>query len=320
MILSIIIPVYKVEKYVERCLVSCTDQDIPDSEYELVVVNDGSPDRSLEIVEKFAKGHPNVKVLSQENAGQSAARNAGMKVASGEYFMFVDSDDRIDSNCLGRLTCMLKEENPDALVYCAADDIDGRLKLRRTYPFSSPTSGKEYIGLGAKYCSNITFAIWRSDFLKKYDLEFCEGVYHEDNEFAPRAFYLAGKVSYFNEVVYHVTINTSSTTRGYNPKRSFDLVNVVCPNLSVFCREVCDESRNAFDKIISVCINNAYDNIVSLPKGIQKEFNETMRKKTSLFVHMTGSRKLKYRVEAVLFRLFPKHTVQVYKTMQLFNI
>lgn len=319
MILSIVIPVYNVEKYVERCLRSCVEQDISSSEYEIIVVNDGSSDRSLELVNDFANGCANIKVMSQDNAGQSAARNAGIDVSSGDYYLFLDSDDWIAPNCLGKLTAKLRDEAPDILAFCEADDIDGRLRVRRTFPFSSPTSGKDFLGLGVSYCSKVTPFVWRAEFLRRNGLRLCQGIYHEDVEFSPRAFYLADKVSYLNEAIMFITANPGSTTRSYNPKRSFDLVNGVCPSLSKFAAGVSSDCRRQFDTVISVCLNNAFAYAVTLPKSVQVEFNEAVAGRQDLFVHLAGSGKPKYRLEEKLFRIFPKHTVQVYKAMQLFN-
>ena len=108
--LSIIIPVYNVEQYLPRCLDSVLQQDIPYEEYEVIVVNDGSPDSSLAIAESYARRYPNVKVVTRQNGGLSAARNTGLEYAKGEYVWFVDTDDRIASNCI-RYLCNYAKDN-----------------------------------------------------------------------------------------------------------------------------------------------------------------------------------------------------------------
>lgn len=87
--LSIIIPVYNVAPYVEKCLRSCAEQDIPSEDYEIIVINDGTPDNSLEIVERVAKDYPNIIIHSQDNAELSAARNKGLSLAKAKYVWFV---------------------------------------------------------------------------------------------------------------------------------------------------------------------------------------------------------------------------------------
>ena len=93
MLLPIIIPVYNVEQFVEKCIRSCESQDVAKDRYEIIVVNDGAKDNSLEVVQRVAAEYDNIRVFSQPNAGLSAARNMGMRLAKGEYYMFVDSDD-----------------------------------------------------------------------------------------------------------------------------------------------------------------------------------------------------------------------------------
>jgi len=109
MILSIIVPVYNVEQYVEKCLLSCIRQDIAMDEYEIIVVNDGSLDRSYEIVLDYAIRYDNIWVINQVNQGLSSARNVGFQKAKGEYVWFVDSDDWIEENCLGRICSYLRD-------------------------------------------------------------------------------------------------------------------------------------------------------------------------------------------------------------------
>ena len=122
--LSIIIPVYNVEKYVEKCLRSCAEQDLPSDEYEIIVVNDGTKDSSLEIVERVAKDYSNIAIISQENAGLSAARNKGLSLAKGEYIWFIDSDDWIEKNCLQKIIRKCFEDGLDVLGICAANVVN----------------------------------------------------------------------------------------------------------------------------------------------------------------------------------------------------
>ena len=91
--LSIIIPVYNVEPYIAKCLDSCLQQDLPADEYEIIVVNDGSPDNSVVIVKDYMQRYLNVRLVNRENGGLSAARNTGLAHANGYYVAFLDDDD-----------------------------------------------------------------------------------------------------------------------------------------------------------------------------------------------------------------------------------
>ena len=108
MYLSIIVPVYNVEKYIRPCLESIFFQGLNEKDYEVIVVNDGTRDRSMEVVDSFQTAHSNMTIIHQENQGLSIARNTGMKHAKGDYIAFLDSDDILAKNSLKRYKNMLK--------------------------------------------------------------------------------------------------------------------------------------------------------------------------------------------------------------------
>lgn len=101
--LSVIIPVYNVEPYIEKCLRSLEDQDIDKEEYEIICVNDGSPDNSREVISGLQKEYCNIILIDQENHGVSLARNNGIARASGKYLLFIDPDDYVEPRCLKRI-------------------------------------------------------------------------------------------------------------------------------------------------------------------------------------------------------------------------
>lgn len=112
LILSIIVPVYNVEKYLRDCLESLLMQDLSEDEYEIICVDDGSKDSSPAILDEYAEKHANIRVIHKQNGGVSSARNVGIEAAKGEYLWFVDSDDCIMPNCLGQLCQIAKEHHP----------------------------------------------------------------------------------------------------------------------------------------------------------------------------------------------------------------
>lgn len=115
MFLSFIVPVYNTEKYLTECLDSLLEQDIPKEDYEIICINDGSTDKSLEILQAYAQKHANIRVISKENGGISAARNTGLEYASGDYIWFIDSDDFIQKNSLFIIKSKLREQPCDRL-------------------------------------------------------------------------------------------------------------------------------------------------------------------------------------------------------------
>ena len=242
MILSIIIPVYNVEKYVEKCIRSCETQDIPSSEYELICINDGSKDNSLAIIVELAREFSNITVISQPNGGLSSARNTGMKHAKGDYYFFLDSDDWIAKNSLGKIVNKLQSEQPDILCISAANVLGEEISPRHSFPSEEQISGREAQKRGGiDACA--PFLITKAEHFRKYDLKFYEGIFHEDSELTPKLVYLAQKVSFTNDIIYYVRQTPGSITRSVNPKRSFDLVNVVCAHLYNFSKHVDPEYR-----------------------------------------------------------------------------
>ena len=120
--LSIIIPVYNVGKYIEDCLKSVLDQDISKEEYEIICINDGSTDNSLEILRTYEREYSNVKAIDKENGGVCTARNAGLDVAVGKYIWFIDGDDCIRQNCLGVVQKSIMEEQPE-IVFIPHENV-----------------------------------------------------------------------------------------------------------------------------------------------------------------------------------------------------
>ena len=114
---SVIVPVYNVEKYIDRCLKSLVNQDFTDI-YEIIIINDGSPDQSIKICEKYAKEYDFIKIITKENAGLGMARNTGIDAAKGEYIIFVDSDDFVTNNMISYLYSKIVSNKAD-IVYAS---------------------------------------------------------------------------------------------------------------------------------------------------------------------------------------------------------
>jgi glycosyltransferase involved in cell wall biosynthesis len=115
--LSIIVPIYNVENYVERCLRSLEDQNIPKDSYEIICINDGSPDKCREIIVGLQTEYNNIILIDQENQGVSCARNNGIKNASGKYLLFIDPDDYVDRDCLDGILNTADEYDAQVLLF-----------------------------------------------------------------------------------------------------------------------------------------------------------------------------------------------------------
>lgn len=194
---SIIIPVYNVEKYLKKCLDSVFNQTYKD--YEVIVVNDGTKDNSMDIVKDY-----NVKVINQKNQGLSAARNAGVKVATGDYLIFLDSDDYWEKNLLKELSKFLKN-NPD-LVRFQINEVyeDGRVIPYQEESFTN-LSGPDAFKKIVKY--HFVENAWCYAISKKYYLEnkfeFKTGTIHEDFGLIPLIIMKAKRVNSINYLGYN---------------------------------------------------------------------------------------------------------------------
>lgn len=316
--LSIIIPVYNTELYIERCLVSCLKQDIPYEEYEIVVVNDGSLDGSLRIAEHIAKEHTNITIVSQPNEGLSVARNTGLSIAKGKYVWFVDSDDWIAENCLNKILKKSLFLELDILGISKANIIKGEIHNRHLYDSvleNQVMSGKDALKKGLLKSVCVPFAIYRKEFLNANNLECLKGVFHEDNEFTPRAYYLAEKVGFCNNICYYAYERENSIMTTINPKRSFDLIKVA-HQLHLFSQEKVDKNdKYIFHRYISNCINESLHLSANFSKDNIDKLNKEIKNNKSLIYHLLKSNILKYKIEGILFLIFPNMIDKVYKIL-----
>lgn len=113
--LSIIIPVYKAEAYIRPCVESLFRQGLAETQFEVILVDDGTPDRSIEVLEELLAAHACIRVIRQENQGVSVARNTGIGASRGKYLLFVDADDMLVDDCLGRMLDVAERNRLDML-------------------------------------------------------------------------------------------------------------------------------------------------------------------------------------------------------------
>lgn len=225
--LSIIIPIYNVEKYIEECLNSVVSQITNLISIEIIVVNDGSPDNSINIVKNIQSKTSNViKILNQNNQGLSMARNNGLSIAKGDYVWFIDSDDYILPNAITDILNII-DENPDIDVF--ASFLRHYYEDRKVFkdnikPCRQKLSGFEYL------CSKLPVGasprfIFKRQFLKENNLRFVPKVLHEDAIFGFEMLYLAKKVFVIDHALYVYRIRTSgSIMSSIKIKTAYDLI------------------------------------------------------------------------------------------------
>lgn len=193
MLLSIIIPAYNVERYVQACLDSVFALPLSESEMEVLVIDDGSTDSTPQILAKNALRHNNLRVMRQPNQGQSVARNWGIEEAQGEYIFFVDSDDALTTPCPLPIETMKMGKYDMIGMETLFEDSDGtrRRYCHQRFPIDHDyTTCCDYLKthnvLGIVYGY-----LFRASFVKQHaELRFTPGIYHQDEEFIVKAFCL----------------------------------------------------------------------------------------------------------------------------------
>ena len=244
--LSIIVPIYGVEQYLRKCVDSLLAQDLPSSEYEIILVDDGSPDGCPAICDQYAAEHDNIRVIHRENGGLSAARNSGIEVAQGEYIMFVDSDDYWEPNVLGGLMAQVERDSLDVLRF---DFRNVNERYEEFYPNKVPKRDVDYsesVVDGVTFlnerlgpmCYAVMFIIKRSliyrdqtSVISNQNLKnntsnikhqtsnilFTEKIYFEDTDWTPRMLLRAKRVASTPMVVYNYLWRTGSITLPTDP-------------------------------------------------------------------------------------------------------
>lgn len=229
--LSIIVPIYKVEDYIVRCMEGILHQDLED--YEVIAVDDGSPDRSVEILQEYLNTHPvesaRVRIIRKENGGLSDARNAGIAEATGEYLWFVDSDDTIAENCLGALYKTASAGDLDLLMF---DEQNIRIQNGQYNELPSISRAGKLTGetmsgidLFIELRRNHVFyasacGYWvRRGVLMENNLRFYKGILHEDELFTPQAMHYSHRAAYLSECPYIRYVREDSITTSENIDR-----------------------------------------------------------------------------------------------------
>lgn len=227
--LSIIIPVYNVENYLSECLNSVFN--IPISSTEIICIDDGSTDNSIEILQKHASVHPNLTIIQQDHSGASAARNHGIDIAKGEYIFFLDSDDYILSGeNLNKALYLASSQNADIVFFNAQVDNE-RHYINSMQDCTLPITGVELMNLFYKTNGTVPTPVWlqlyNRQFLLTSKIRQKEGSYHEDELFTPEVLYCASNVLYLNSPIINYRQNRpGAITTLFGSKYYNDWVNI----------------------------------------------------------------------------------------------
>ncbi|MBO6190960.1 MAG: glycosyltransferase [Prevotella sp.] len=228
--LSIIIPVYNVEKYIRPCMESIFRQGLDEDDYEVIIINDGTEDRSMEVIEDIIAAHSNITVINQKNLSLSVARNNGIAAAKGEYILMPDSDDLLIENSLKPLLDKALETKVDLVVADFMEMGDEKIAQSTDLRNSGEATFVEKTGkqlfledLNPRQCY-VWRTLYRRAFITGKKLTFVPGIRYQDVPFTHEAYLKAGKClrTHWLLNIYRKG-HESAATASFNKKKAHDL-------------------------------------------------------------------------------------------------
>lgn len=317
-LISVIIPVYNVENYLRECVESVLNQTY--TNYEIILVDDGSTDSSGKICDEYSPDKK-ITVIHQENAGLSAARNAGFDASNGEYIYFLDSDDYILPQTLATLYEEAITNNSDFVFFDAVSFADGDFKINQNYIRKNSyekCGGPEMLKMlqnAGEYHSAVPLLFIKKSYINENKLSFVDGIYYEDMVYTYQVFCSAKTVSQCKEALYCRRYRQSSIMTSRKNKKHFQsAVRVYSEvrNHTVKLNVLHDETAR---KYIIRCAYNVFNIYEKLGKSEKKEMKNELKsfKNDVLENSAYGDTALRMRCYGKLFWLIYKVFEKVLK-------
>lgn len=297
MLFSIVVPVYNVEQFLDRCVQSLIHQTF--EEIEIILVDDGSTDASGALCDEYAKQDNRITVIHKTNGGLSDARNSGLGIATGKYIIFVDSDDYIELDTCEKFLPYI-DQNIDVLIGDATVE-NGHSQLKHNINLKgNVVSGRQYLNQALQSkCAPMAAClnIYRREFLQEQKLEFKFGILHEDEEFTPKCFLQAKTVLYTGNKFYCYIIREGSITKKQDKsKNAIDLIETCLSLEKLF--------KNEEKKLRKLLLNSLVE------KYLSAFFMGDMYRYKKQYVYkkfaIRNALFLKTKLKAILFAISPK--------------
>lgn len=306
-LISIIVPVYKVEEYLDRCVNSLINQTY--SNIEIILVDDGSPDKCPQMCDEWAKRDNRIVVIHKKNGGLSDARNCGIKASKGEYILFVDSDDYIVENAVEKLESYAVLEDlivgESTIIYPNKQIHRTHTNLKENYIYT----GKEYVLTVVKkgeWFAAACYNMYRREFLIDNDLFFVVGILHEDNEYITRLFYKAKTVKYIHFEFYKYVMRDDSICNNPSQKN----IDGLFEGFTRWKKLTDSINDSELKKVYAGMLSKSYIHTCRIYKVNKKIFPSGMDEKY-LLIH---SLNLKEWIKALCFVLFRKKYISYKNT------
>lgn len=316
-LVSIIIPVYNVEKYLERCILSVINQSYKD--IEIILVNDGSTDDSLKICQKYETLDKRIILIDQKNAGLSGARNSGLKYASGEYIVFIDSDDYVSVNYIKNLLLAAKEKNLDIVqcFYVLTND--------KTDSYPNDTYNSKDVKIISKidalnkrkYKVTAWAKIYKKEILDHF--QFREGIIHEDDDSYYKLIDRANSIGVLDEVLYYYYMAPNSIIRNHKKEKSTIYIDIYQDRIKYFKEkqniELLEGSYARFCLVLLLSYSLAISNGINMK---DKDMFLELFRENYYFIKKSQYVSFKDKVLFKLFNVMPNivgHTIGMIKNI-----
>lgn len=275
--ISVIIPIYNVEKYLSECVDSVINQTYKN--IEIILVDDGSPDNCPKICDEYAKRDERIKVIHKKNGGLSSARNAGLNVITGDYCVFLDSDDYwCDCNFLKKIVEEKLINKPDLVIFGYTKNKAIIFNYKRDIQFEKSINQAEknqtlkQLVVNDKLQSSAVNKIFSVKLIKNNDLKFIENIYSEDIDWTARLMIAAENICYYDVCFYFYRENQTSITHNLAEKNLCDLADQI-KRIVEYADDICE--KDYYEWYMNYC---AYQYITFLNCIVTIEKSANMEK------------------------------------------
>ncbi len=321
--LSIIVPIYNVEQYVRACIESIYQQGLDEDRFEVILVNDGTKDKSMEMIANIIQQHKNITVINQENQGLSMARNNGMAIARGEYILMPDSDDLLVENSLKPLLKNALETKADLVVadflIMNDDEINNRqLIYQQEFSMKEKTGEELYMDDLKPNHFYVWQTLYKKDFITKNNLKFIPGIYFQDVPFTHEAYLKAKtciKTSWLLNI-YRRGQESASNLSSFNLKKAHDFCIAIAKSWELYknMEGLLPETKKRQKSLIYISYNNfLYRVLFKLDKISDKV--EVLEYLHQLVPDIEFNYSIKQRMGNILYQISPSLYVIIQKWM-----
>lgn len=307
--ISVIVPVYKVEQYLDRCVESILAQTFTD--FELILVDDGSPDNCPAKCDTWKKRDSRIKVIHKKNGGLSDARNAGLNIATGEYISFVDSDDYIHPK-MYELMRDIMTKTQSKLVSCRIQEVEANVQIDfPMYAFPTEIATVDSKTALELFYEKYSDLIWMSACVKLYhrsifeELRFRQGIIFEDLDLFPYIVAKADQITVIDNVLYYNVKNPNSITRNGFNEHYIDIIEIWGRHMDFFLEQgLLGEAQHAVTRYIQSLIT-IYQKIRRSHKALKPLFWQGMKKNYNMRRREIKGRCAPSRMQRMILNIFP---------------